>query len=298
MATIGDLDFRSFIRGKDALHATEKEGRDDAHAYAYASDRYTQSAFGHVRPVELAVAHAVRLLKNVGRNELLGTAVKVGPKQFPRVHDIAKQSAATLGIAPPTVYIRNNPTMNAGTYGTNDDSFILVHSALIDHFSDDELLSVLGHECGHIHNNHVVYLTAMHFLRTMATTVFRWAMAPALVALNSWSRRAEVTCDRAGLLCSRDLDVSTRALAKLALGSSKLYKQLNLEAFLEQYDEGQDGIGRYTEVVASHPWLPKRVKALRVFAESELYRTHIGDKGGVAMDDVDAKVHDIIKVLA
>lgn len=298
MATVGELDFVSYIRNKGASRATETDGRDDAHAYAYASDRYTQSAFGHVKAVELAVAHAVRLLKNVGRNELLGTAVKVGPNQFPRVYELTKKCSDTLGIAVPTVYIRNNPTINAGTYGTNDDSFILIHSALIDHFSDEELLCVIGHECGHIHNSHVVYLTAMHFLRSMATTVVRWAMAPALVALNSWSRRAEVTCDRAGLLCSRDLDVSTRALAKLALGSSKLYEQLNLEAFLDQYDEGQDGIGRYTEVTASHPWLPKRVKALRVFADSELYRTHIGDKGGITMDDVDTKVHGIIKVLA
>ncbi|MBN4050399.1 M48 family metallopeptidase [Desulfobulbus sp. AH-315-M07] len=297
MATVGELDFRSYIRTKGASYATEKEGRDDAHAYAYTSDRYTRSAFGHVKAVQLAVEHAVRLLKHVGRNELLGTAVKVGPKQFPRVFDLTKQCADTLGIAVPTVYIRNNPTMNAGTYGTNDDSFILVHSSMIDHFSDEELASVLGHECGHIHNNHVVYLTAMHFLRTMATTVVRWAMAPALVALNSWSRRAEITCDRAGLLCSRDLEVSTRALAKLALGSSKLYEQLNLEAFLEQYDEGQEGIGRYREMTASHPWLPKRVKALRAFATSELYRTHIGEQGGVAMDDVDTEVHEIIKVL-
>ena len=52
--------------------------------------------------------------------------------------------------------------MNAMTFGTNDDAFILVHSALVDHFDDEELLSVIGHECGHIHNDHVVYLTTLH----------------------------------------------------------------------------------------------------------------------------------------
>jgi Zn-dependent protease with chaperone function len=118
-----------------------------------------------------------------------------------------------------------------------------------------------------------------------------------MLALSGWSRRAEITCDRAGLLCSSDVDVSMRALAKLALGSVKLYEEFNLEAYLEQYDEGQDGIGKITEITASHPWLPKRVKALRAFAESRLYRAHIGQRGGITMDEVDEQVHGIIKVL-
>ncbi len=297
MATVGNMDFESFVRAKQAKRATEQDGRDDAHAYAYVSDRNTRTVFDTAKPVELAVAAAVRLLRNVGKNELLGTAVKVGPKQFARVHDVTRSCAETLGIPTPSLYIRNNPTINAFTYGTNDDSFIVVHSALVDHMSEDEMKSVIGHECGHIHNQHVVYLTALHYLRTMAGAFFPWIVAPAMLALSGWSRRAEITCDRAGALCCGSVDTSTRALAKLALGSTKLYEQLDLEEFLAQYEEGQEGIGRYTEVTASHPWLPKRVKALRAFGESKLYREHVGQEGGLTMDQVDEKVHDIIKVL-
>jgi Zn-dependent protease with chaperone function len=297
MATVGELDFQSYVQAKKAKQPSEEGGRDDAHAYAYVSDRNTRKAFSAIKPVELAVAHAVRLMRGIGKNELLGTAVKVGPKQFPRVHALGLQCAETLGITPPTIYIRNNPVLNAFTYGTNDDAFILVHSALVDHFSDEELLSVIGHECGHIHNDHVVYLTALHYLRTMASVFVRWAVAPAMLALNGWMRRAEVTCDRAGMLCSKDLEVSTRALAKLALGSVKLYDEFNLEVYLEQYDEGEDGIGKITEITASHPYLPKRVMALRQFADSKLYREHVGEQGGMGMDEIDEAVHGIIKVL-
>jgi Zn-dependent protease with chaperone function len=296
MAQVGSLDFRAFVDHRNNRRAGGAEG--GGHAYAYVSDRTTRLAFEKVKPVELAVSAAVRMSKAVLKNELLGHAVKVGPNQFPRVHNLVVRCAETLGIAVPTVYIQNSPTLNAATYGTNDDSFIIVHSALVDHFSDEELLSVIGHECGHIHNSHVVYLTTLHYLTTMASLVVRWAVEPAILALRSWSRRAEVTCDRAGLLCAGSLDVSTRALAKLALGSTKLYEQLNLEAFLAQYEEGQEGVGRYVELRASHPWLPKRVLALRAFAESELYRKHAGlGDGGLPMTDVDEKVHEIIKVL-
>ena len=295
MAQIGTLDFRSFVDNRKGQRAGGTEG--GGHAYAYASDHSTRQTFARMKPVELAVRASVRMFKEVGKNELLGHAVKVGPTQFPRVHNLAMQCTKELGIAAPTVYIVNSPTMNAATYGTSEDSFILIHSALVDHFTDDELLSVIGHECGHIHNNHVVYLTAMHYLRVMASIFVRWAVAPAMLALNAWSRRAEITCDRAGLLCSKSLDTSTRALTKLALGSTKLYAELNMDAFLNQYEEGKEGVGKYAELKASHPWLPKRVMALRAFAESELYRTHTGlGAGGLSMQDVDTKVHEIIKI--
>ncbi|UQA62486.1 M48 family metallopeptidase [Polyangium aurulentum] len=296
MAQVGTLDFKGFVEGRKGQRAGGADG--GGHAYAYVSDRNTRLAFEKMKPVELAVSASVRFFKSVGKAELLGHAVKVGPNQFPRVHSLASHCAGTLGIATPTLYIVNSPHLNAATYGTNDDSFILVHSALVDHFTDEELINVIGHECGHIHNSHVVYLTAMHYLARMAGLFVRWAVAPALVALNGWSRRAEVTCDRAGLLCCKSLDVSTRTLAKLALGSTKLYSELNMDAFLEQYEESKDSVGRYSELFASHPWLPKRVMALRTFAESELYRKHTSaGEGGLSMEQVDEKVHDIIKVL-
>jgi Zn-dependent protease with chaperone function len=295
MAQVGTLDFKGFIERRKGQRAGGGDGAGNA--YAYVSDKNTRLAFEKMRPVELAVTAAVRLFKTVGKNELLGHAVKVGPSQFPRVHRLAIHCAETLGIATPTLYIVNSPHLNAATYGTNEDSFIMVHSALVDHFTDDELLSVIGHECGHIHNSHVVYLTAMHYLTRMASVFVKWIVGPAMLALSGWSRRAEVTCDRAGLLCARNLDVSTRALTKLALGSTKLYEELNLEAFIAQHDEGKGGIGRFAEFTASHPWLPKRVLALRAFAESELYRRQAGlGAGGLSMEEVDAKVHEVIKV--
>ena len=121
-------------------------------------------------------------------------------------------------------------------------------------------------------------------------------MQPAVVALLAWSRRAEITCDRAGMLCSKSSDVSGRALTKLALGSRKLYEEFNIEAFLDQYEEGKDGVGKYMEAFASHPYLPKRVLAMRVFAESALYRkaAGVGDTG-LTIPEVDDRVRALLK---
>jgi Zn-dependent protease with chaperone function len=177
MAQVGDLDFEAFVQQRKAKQAGTEDG-GDAHSYAYISDRNTRATFERLKPVELAVASAVRSFKAFEKNQLLGHAVRVGPKQFPRVHELTRHCAETLGIVPPTVYIVNQPTLNAMTYGTNDDSFILVHSALIDHLNDAELMNVIGHECGHIHNNHVVYLTTLFLLQQVSTLFTQWLAAP------------------------------------------------------------------------------------------------------------------------
>lgn len=295
MAQAPELDFNAFVakrKGERAGGGADTSG----HEYAYILDRQTRAAFEKAKPVELAVASTVRMFKQVWRGQLLGNAVKVSDRQFPRIQSLAKTCADTLHIPTPEIYIVNSPVLNAATYGTNEESFIMVHSALVDHYSDEELLTVLGHECGHIHNSHVVYLTALHYLKSVASVFVRWIVEPAVVALNAWSRRAEITCDRAGMLCSKNTEVSSRALTKLVLGSRKLYEEFNLDAFLEQYEEGKEGLGKYMEVFATHPWLPKRVLAMRVFSESQLYRQAAGlGDGGLSMTEIDDRVRALLK---
>ena len=298
MAHAPQLDFEAYV----ARMKAERAGGNaltTGHDYTYTFDRQSRIAFENTRPVALAVEASVRLFKQMGTHQLLGQSVKVSERQFPRIYRIVKQSCDTLQITMPQVFLVNSPVFNAGTLGTNEDSFIIVHSSLVDQYSDEELLTVIGHECGHIHNSHVAYLTALHYLTYMAGLFLPWILQPALVALRGWSRRAEVTCDRAGMLVSKDQAAAERAITKLAVGSRKLYEEFNLDAFLEQHEEGSQGIGKYMEVFATHPWLPKRVLAMRVFGESQLYQKAIGkpapDGGGLTMSEVDGRVAALLK---
>ena len=298
MAQAPNLDFDAFVARKKA----ERSGGALAtgHEYTYSFDRQSRIAFENTKPVALAVEASVRLFKQLGKHQLLGHAVKVSDRQFSRIHRITKTACDTLQITMPQVFVVNSPVFNAGTLGTNDDSFIMVHSALVDQYTDEELLPVIGHECGHIHNSHVSYLTALHYLTYMAGMFVPWILQPALVALRTWSRRAEITCDRAGMLVSRDQHAAERAITKLAVGSRKLYEEFNLDAFLEQHEEGSHGIGRYLEVFATHPWLPKRVLAMRVFGESQLFReavgvAELGQRPGLTMTEVDERVASLLK---
>jgi Zn-dependent protease with chaperone function len=295
MAQAPQLDFEAFVARKKA-ERTGGRAEVSGHEYTYTFDRQSRIAFENTKPVALAVEASVRLFKQIGMHQLLGHAVKVSDRQFSRIHGITKTASDRLQIRMPQVFVVNSPVFNAGTLGTNDDSFIMVHSALVDQYTDEELLTVIGHECGHIHNSHVAYLTALHYLTYMAGMFVPWILQPALVALRTWSRRAEITCDRAGMLVAGDQQAAERAITKLAVGSRKLYEEFNLDAFLEQHEEGSHGIGKYMEVFATHPWLPKRVLAMRVFGDSQLFRTSVGKAAtGLTMSEVDSRVAALLK---
>src|SRR6185295_11143947 len=115
--------------------------------------------------------------------------------------------------------------------------------------SESALLDVLGRECGRIQNGHVPFRTALHYLQHARNTLVRWAVRPATLTLQAWRRRADVTADRAGLLCARDLDVSLQTLTKVSTSSDGQIDSRELE---------------------------RRKRALSRFAGSAYYRTVVG----------------------
>lgn len=267
-------------------------------AYAYSGDIRVLRTIRHAAPVRLAAEATVRAFKALGRSDLLGQSVKVSARQYPRIHEIVRHCANVLEIPVPTVYIRQNfASINAGTFGTETDSFILINSATVDRLSEDELKFVIGHECGHIQNQHVTYGTALHFLTSFGAIFVRWLVGPARLALNGWSRRAEITCDRAGMICCNDLDVAVKTMVKLAVGSQSLTDDIDIEAYLQQDEELRQGIGRLSELGQSHPYLPKRVRALRIFADSDYFRRRVGLAGGKSLAEVDKEVDEVIRVI-
>ncbi len=274
-------------------------GGDLGARYAYSADIAMLQTFRRMKPVEMAAAATVRMYKDgFFKSQLLGTTIKVTPRQFPTIYRIAEECAEALDVPVPQVYVANSPVLNAYTFGTDEEAFIVVHSALVDHYDYDELKFVIGHETGHIQNKHVIYNTILILMSRTAVAMLRFILPPVEVALNAWYRRAEITSDRAGLLCTRDLEAGSRALLKLACGSQKLYDELNVEAYLEQLEEGREGVSRFTELFASHPYLTKRIQALRTFAESELYREAAGlGPGGMSLEDVDRQTSEIIQIV-
>lgn len=291
-----EFDFHKYVERKKNP-GSSPEARGGFGDYAFSADLKVLRQLERLAPVRIVVEASVRFWKSFQKNELLGTSIKVSSRQFPQLHQIVLECAETLNIPAPTVYVRQASSINAATYGTNEESFILVHSGLLDRFSNEEIRFVIGHECGHIQNSHVVYHTAASFMAQGVGVYVKWVGLPASMALNAWSRRGEITCDRAGLVCCKDEQVALKAFMKLAVGSDKLFEEIDIEEYLAQLGEIKEGIGRFQEMFARHPYLPKRVQALRLFAESSYYKALKGERGGRPLDEVDREVEELISVM-
>ena len=118
------------------------------------------------------------------------------------------------------------------------------------------------------------------------------------MTLQAWSRRAEVTCDRAALLAVRDLDKTLQALVAIELGLDR-GAAVSADDYLRSMPDVKRGIGRYAGLFRSHPQLSKRVEALRLFAGSAMYAQATGGDptGKPSLTDIDKQVADLISVL-
>jgi Zn-dependent protease with chaperone function len=290
-----DFDFARWLaarRNKD-----EQQAREGA-AYAFANERRFRRTLAMARPVTMALEATTRLWRDVARTELLGTAVKVTDQQYPRVWRAAKLAGERLRVRVPPVFAAPGSGIKVKVLGTEDAPHLIVNLEIAEHLDETELVAVIAHELGHVQNGHILYATALHYLSSAAVFFVRWMVQPAIMTLQAWSRRAEVTCDRAALLALRDLDKTLAALVKLELGLEK-GSTFNAEEYLKSVgDARKGGIGRYAELFRAHPYMPKRVAALRLFADSAFYAKVIGQdpEGKPSLPDVDKQVGDLISV--
>ncbi|MCP4649627.1 MAG: M48 family metalloprotease [PVC group bacterium] len=199
------------------------------------------------------------------RAELIGNAVKVSSSQIPRIHKIAEFCANRLNMQVPELFLKYDPTFNAHTYGTDKNHFILLHSSLVDAFNDRELAFIIGHEMGHIKSQHVLCNTILYFLTEGAAFLLQIITEPLCAPLMAWSRSAEFTADRAGLMAAMDIEGSLRALAKLLVGSDALLKQLNLKELIEQTKQ-KNFYSNINIAFKSHPYLTDRINELINYA--------------------------------
>ncbi len=287
-----DFDFPKWLAQRRG--SIEQSAREGA-AYAFSGERKFRRNLMLARPVTMALEATTRLWRDVARTELLGTAVKVTDQQYPRVYEAAKKAGAALHVRVPVVFAAPTSSIKVKVLGTEDAPHLIVNLELAEKLSDDDLVAAIGHELGHVQNNHILYATALHYLTSSAAFFVRWVVQPAIMTLQAWSRRAEITCDRAALLALRDEDKTLAALVKLELGLDK-NSSFDVEEYLKNPPDIKKGLGSYAEIFRSHPYMPKRVQALRMFANSALFATVTGKDpaGKASLPDIDKQVAELL----
>ena len=176
-------------------------------------------------PGEKAAFNAIKILMPWGKLEeilfkyvqepifnaiLAGATVKVSQKQFPPIYNIVQRCSSLLDLTPPDIYVVQDPTYNAFTSGIKDP-FIVLHSSLVDAYSEEELTFVIAHELGHIKSEHVRYMIIAQgiLFKILDILGMRLLGEGLILALLKWMRMAEYTCDRAGYLACGDAVIAS-----------------------------------------------------------------------------------------
>ncbi len=250
------------------------------HAWEHPTDRAALSALQQIPGFDGLLRKFVGTFGETNvRTIFTAAAVKVGPKQYSSIHESLVRVCEVLDTEVPPLYISQAPIVNAGAYGM-DKPFIVLNSSLIELANPEEVEVVLGHEVGHIMSEHALYRTLLYMLLTFSDRVsplVGQAALPITMALLEWSRKAEISCDRAGLLSTQNLQHAQGMHCVLAGGIRGRRDELDLEAFIEQAEEYRSagGLSAYYRFVAtlgrSHDFPVIRVAELNNWYDSGDY---------------------------
>lgn len=210
----------------------------------------------------------------------MATNIRLSENQLPELYRHLPPICRTLGIAEPEFYLEMNPMPNAYTFG-DSRIFITMTSGLVEMLSEDELIAVIGHECGHILCRHVLYHNMANMLINGADSLGLLGMftMPVKLSLLYWQRKSELSCDRAGAIVT-DPETVSRAMARLAGGPRSITGKMNMEAWAQQADEYEkirtDGMWNkalqtYSVMTTDHPFAAVRVREILKWGHSQQY---------------------------
>jgi Zn-dependent protease with chaperone function len=250
-----------------------KLDRISPRAYQHPADRAATAALQKIPYLDEVVRKLIGLgYERALRAASLGAAVRLGQEQLPGIWVLHRQVFNTLDMEQvPDLYMTQFPIANAFTFGSGKPVVVMA-SELVRILDDDGRRVVLAHEAAHVHSDHVLYRTALAILLRLGGAVRLPLLAglPLLaitLALLEWSRAAELSCDRAAALVTRDPQAVCKALMVIAAGESA--DQLNLDAFIAQgmdYSERGTGMERLTRLFQdlriTHPMPVRRVRML------------------------------------
>ena len=238
----------------------------------------------------------------------LSSATRVSPRQYPTIHQMLNECAATLDLQPvPEMFIEQDPNPSAMAIGL-DKPIIVISTGMLQLTDDEGLRFIIGHEVGHVLSGHAVYRTMLLSLINLAASVQwlpigAWGIRAIILGLNEWFRKSELSCDRAGLLCSQDPSAALRVHASLA--GARNPNDMDVAGFLDQAEEYEtrgdvrDSLLKLLQLSGrSHPLAALRAAELQKWAAGPDYADILAGNYPRRSDDKDAPMSEEAKAAA
>lgn len=223
----------------------------------------------------------------------MANKIRLSPTQLLDIYEKLPPVCQRLSIREPEFYLEMNPFPNAYAMGETR-TMITVTSGLMEYLTGEEVTSVIAHECGHIACHHMLYHTlALTLLQKINDLgILGTAIMPVYWALQYWSRRSELSADRAGAVALGSIEKIVEVQIRLAGGPQSITKDVNIDEFVKQadyYDTLQENkwdklLQNYAILNASHPFTAIRVREILRWGRTEqcrriLENVHLSEQG-------------------
>lgn len=231
------------------------------------------------------------------RRTLLADAIRLNRRMAPQVSTALAECREKLGFDKPVeIYLLADSDYRAFCHrGRTGPLVVALSSRLVEDFSPAELRFVLGHELGHAAYDHFgIPMPITATIEDIGGTLVSRAVQ---LRLFVWCRAAEVSADRAGLICAGDAEVGATAFFKLTSGLTRPVITADLDAFASQIESMASAPSATIDTrddddtldcFSTHPYTPVRVRALLAFGRSRAFRALAGTgNDGLGLDEVE-----------
>ncbi|MCA9671891.1 MAG: M48 family metalloprotease [Myxococcales bacterium] len=248
-----------------------------------------------------AVRRAIKRIEDKApegtRRALLSTAVRLTEAMAPELYAVMQRCREKLEISSPLeTFVYPAPMFNAAAVRPEGGRFfVMFSSALLDAFAENELAFVVGHELAHhLFEHHAIPVQALLNEKPPFD-------AGTVLSLFAWQRYAEISCDRAGLVCAGDIGSARRALFRVASGLRGAKVTIDVEQFVAQLGDLTEEVRRTTKAdddsprfdwFSTHPFSPVRLRAVELCARS----TVVG--GAMPLAELEAEVEELMGLMS
>lgn len=204
-----------------------------------------------------------------------GNGIRIQQNQFPDVHErvVALSNAMGLKRVPDVFIVQSEGALNAFATRFLGRDMVVIYSEVFElarQGGASELDFIIAHELSHIKRRHVwknILLVPANFIPFLS---------------EAYSRSCEYTCDREAAYYTQNGIAAKRALTILGSGKD-LYLEVNEQAYLEQIKSESNVAVWLSEVLSSHPRLPKRIQAVGRFMKVEGTPSYAPKQGKIAL---------------
>ncbi|MFC7366589.1 MULTISPECIES: M48 family metallopeptidase [Bhargavaea] len=204
-----------------------------------------------------------------------GNGVRLSERQFPDVYGRAAELSAKMGLrsVPDIFLVQSEGALNAFATRFFGRNMIVLYSEVFElarEKGEKELDFIIAHELAHIRRRHIwknLLIMPARFIPFLA---------------QAYSRSCEYSCDREAAYITGDGAAAKRALTLLGAGKG-VYREVDETVWLEQIHSESNGAVWLSEILSSHPNLPKRVQAVGHFMQVEGTPHYRQNNGRIAL---------------